>query len=188
MRDHFMQAKETKTTGSATPVTSKRDEPLSTANKDVDMTENRIADARMNALLAEIPPEEIDSNSRSDLSGVESNVDSLDSEFSSVSQSKKRKGSQLSETNLILREFLSQRPKPSDLLPMKPVDHVQTFFDSMASTVRKFSPLEIAKIKLKISQIVFEQEIAWAESAARAEVIYVADDKGTNEAMDPVVT
>lgn len=79
---------------------------------------------------------------------------------------KKRKASQM-ETNDILREFLAQRPKPSDFLPQKPDDDIQQFFDSMASTVRKFSPLSIARIKLKIAQIVGEEEIAWAENAAR---------------------
>lgn len=67
------------------------------------------------------------------------------------------------ETNDILRAFLNDRPKLSDFLPKKPDDDVQQFFDSMAAIVRKFSPLSIAKIKLKIGQIVGEAEIAWAE-------------------------
>lgn len=73
----------------------------------------------------------------------------------------------MSETNLILHEFLTQRPNPFDFLPQKPADDVQSFFDSMASTVRKLTQLAIARIKLKISQIVGEEEIAWAENAAR---------------------
>lgn len=98
----------------------------------------------------------------------------------SVSQTpmaKKRKVSQMDTTNEILREFLDSRPKPSDFMPPKPADDVQQFFDSMASTVRKFSPLAIARIKLKIAQIVGEEEIAWAEEVARqnapAEYIYL---------------
>lgn len=74
-------------------------------------------------------------------------INSLDGAYSSVSQSsvaKKRKASQITDTNVILREFLAQRPKPSNFLPQKPADDVQQFFDSMESTVRKFTPLSIA--------------------------------------------
>lgn len=107
---------------------------------------------------------------------------------SSVS-SKKRKGTSsglntpTSETNEILREFLANRPKASDFIPQKPADDVQQFFDSMASTVRKFTPVTIAKIKLKIAQIVGEEEIAWAEEQARMQVIYVDPETSLNETM-----
>lgn len=95
-----------------------------------------------------------------------SSVDGLDGAFSSTSQSKKRKSSQLSETNVLLHELLTQWPKPSDFQPQKPADDVQLFFNSMASTVRKLSPVAIARVKLKISQIIGEEEIAWAEKIA----------------------
>lgn len=81
----------------------------------------------------------------------------------------------MNETNDILREFLNSRPKPSDFIAQKPVDDVQEFFNSMASTVRKFTPLAIARIKLKIAQIVGEEEIAWAEEAARVQSIQYLD-------------
>lgn len=98
----------------------------------------------------------------------------------STSSSKKRKGTSsgmstpTSETATFLREFMSRRPMLSDFLPQsKPADDTQQFFDSMAATVRKFSPLAIARIKLKVGQIVSEEEISWAEEQARTQIIYV---------------
>lgn len=79
---------------------------------------------------------------------------------------KKRKISQMIDTNEIIREFLSSQPKPSDSMPQKPNDEVQQFFESMATTVRKFSPLAIARIKMKIAHLVGEEEILWAENQA----------------------
>lgn len=85
---------------------------------------------------------------------------------SSIPKEKKRRALNMSgsDTNEVLKEFMTQRPKPSE----KPSDDIQQFFDSMASTVRKFSPLTIAQIKLKIAQIVGEEEIAWAEKTTAA--------------------
>lgn len=77
---------------------------------------------------------------------------------------KKRNSSE--NSNDILREFLHRkRPDPIDFLPPKPQekDAIQQFFDSIATTVRNFPPLSIAKIKLKIANIVGEEEIACAE-------------------------
>lgn len=68
---------------------------------------------------------------------------------------------------------MESRPKPSVFLPQKPVDDIQQFFDSMASTVRKFTPLAIARIKLKIAQLVGEEEIAWAELQTTQNYQYV---------------
>ena len=90
---------------------------------------------------------------------------------SGISMTKKRKAPQ-NDVNDLFRELLAQRPKATDFMPQKPVDNVQQFFDSMASTVRKFSPLAIARIKLKIAQIVGEEEIAWAQQPP-VEFIYV---------------
>lgn len=83
----------------------------------------------------------------------------------SVSQTpmaKKRKVFEM-DTNEIVRAFLNSRTKPYDFLPPMPADDVRLFFAAMASTVRKLSPLAIARIKMKVAQIVFEEEIAWAE-------------------------
>lgn len=99
-----------------------------------------------------------------------SEMESFDGEFTSVSKTsvtKKRESSQMTEANVILHEFLANRPKPSDFLSQKPTDDIQQFCDAMASTVRKFSPLQIAKVKLKISQVVGLEEIAWAEAQAQ---------------------
>lgn len=99
----------------------------------------------------------------------------------SVSQaSKKRKASHMNETNEILREYLASRPKPSDFI-QKPADELEQFFHSMSLTVRKFSPLAIARIKMKVAQLIGEEELLWAENAARlesqnVEFIYVPAD------------
>lgn len=82
--------------------------------------------------------------------------------FSGATASKNQK---IPQRNEILREFLAQRPKPYDFMPHQSADNIQLFFDAMASTVRKLSPLSIARIKLKVTQIVGEEEIAWAENA-----------------------
>lgn len=74
--------------------------------------------------------------------------------------SKKRKADETSE---ILREFLANRPNPSDFMPKKPIDDIQHFLDSIAVTMRRLSPLAIARLKLKIANIVGEEEIAWAQ-------------------------
>lgn len=84
--------------------------------------------------------------------------------FTRATVSKRQK---ISETNDILREFWAQHPKPSDFMPQQSADDVQLFFDAMASTVRKFSPLSAARVKLKVGQIVGEAEIAWAENAEK---------------------
>lgn len=73
------------------------------------------------------------------------------------------------DTSEILREILNRKPPdPFDFLPPKPpepTDHIQTFFDAMASTVRTFPAVSIARVKLQISKIVGEEELACAVSA-----------------------
>lgn len=140
--------------------------PSTPTNTDVDMTDDTQINDEFPYIDEPIPRKLLDPHPRSEMFELGSNVDSLDGAFSSVSQPKKRKTSQMSETNVI-REFLAQRPNPFDFLAQKPADDVQQFFDSMSSTVRKFTPLTIARLKLKIAQIVGEEEIAWAENAAR---------------------
>lgn len=62
----------------------------------------------------------------------------------------------------------------------------------MASTVRIFSPLAIARIKLKIAQVVGEEKITWAENASRenapVEYIYLTQttQKTTQQVTGPI--
>lgn len=70
---------------------------------------------------------------------AESNLSVEGSGAGTPSVKRRRGGSQVSETSAILREFLAERPKPSDFMQQKPIDDLQHFFDSMASTVRNFS-------------------------------------------------
>lgn len=112
-------------------------------------------------------------------------VSSIDerSYASSVSMSEetprpKKRTDQKNEHTEILREFLNRRqPNPMDCLPSKPSalkDSLQQFFESIASTMRTFSPLAIARIKLEISQIVGKEEIACAERIENVEIIYTS--------------
>lgn len=87
----------------------------------------------------------------------------------------------------ILREFLNHKqptaieflpPKPPE--PPEPKDSLQQFFEAIASTMRTFSPVSIAKIKLKISQIVGEEEIVCAEKNAAAEEFYLYSESSQN--------
>lgn len=88
-----------------------------------------------------------------------------------------------SDTNEVLRECLAQRPKTSDIKPASPSDDIQQFFDSQVSTVRKFSLVTIARIKLKIAQIVREGEIIQTEKSTAAKNIkYIyLDQRATAE-------
>lgn len=92
--------------------------------------------------------------------------------FSTGNQTPNTKKLQANETSEILREFLASRPKVSDFIPQKPIDDIQYFLDSIAVTMRRLSPLSIARIKLKIANIVGEEEIAWAEQNP-VEIIYI---------------
>lgn len=49
------------------------------------------------------------------------------------------------------------------------------------STVRKFTPVTIAPIKMKIAQIVGEEEIAWAKNLERMQIIIVDGPEERNE-------
>lgn len=88
---------------------------------------------------------------------------------------KKRKPDETSE---ILRDFLANRPNPSDFIPKKTDDDIQHFLDSMAVTMRRLSPLAVARIKVKMANIVGEEEIAWAQQNP-VEYIYL-DPNPTN--------
>lgn len=98
-------------------------------------------------------------------------------------RSRKRSSISSQDHSDILREFINRKqPNPMDFLPPKPPapkDNLQQFFESIASTMRSFPPLSIAKIKLQISKIVGEEEVACAERNAAVEIIYI---ENTNEA------
>lgn len=93
----------------------------------------------------------------------------LGSSLSQTPLAKKRRTLPMG-TNGILRDFLDSPTKPSNILPQIPADDVRQFFNSMATTVGKLTPLAIARIKLKVAQIVGEEEIAWAEAAQNVQL------------------
>lgn len=92
-------------------------------------------------------------------------------------KSRKQSGATSQDNSDILREFLNHKPpNPIDFLPPKPSepkDNLQQFFEAIAGTMRTFSPVSIAKIKLKISQIVGEAEIANAEEKAASNLGFI---------------
>lgn len=112
-----------------------------------------------------------------------------------IENQKKRTIASSHEQVDILREFINRKqPAPIEFLPPapkppEPKDNLQRFFEAIASTMRTFSPVSIAKIKLKISQMVGEEEIACAEVNAAAGVgfIYIANpaEIETENSADP---
>lgn len=103
---------------------------------------------------------------------------------SSNEKSRKWTSASSNEQADILREFLNHKqPTPIEFLPSKRPemrDNLQQFFEAIASTMRTFSPVSIAKIKLKISQIVGEEEIVCAEKNAAAEEFYLYSESSRN--------
>lgn len=74
----------------------------------------------------------------------------------------------------VMEKFFANRPKPSDFFPPeKPSDDIDAFFHSIATTVRKFSPVAVARLKLRIANMVGEEEISWAEAEASNRVQYI---------------
>lgn len=90
-------------------------------------------------------------------------------------------------TESLLRMLVNRKqPSALDFLPPKPKDNLAQFFESIASTMRTLPPVSIARLKLKISQLVGEEEIAVAESNALADssqsnvqFIYVTEQSQT---------
>uniref|UniRef100_A0A034VDA4 MADF domain-containing protein n=1 Tax=Bactrocera dorsalis TaxID=27457 RepID=A0A034VDA4_BACDO len=68
-------------------------------------------------------------------------------------------------------------PKPSKTPKLAQNNSLQIFFESIASTMRTFPPLSIAKVKLQISQLVGNEEIALAERNANTEVFYLTKNQ-----------
>lgn len=109
---------------------------------------------------------------------VTSETSNMSSVLSTATKTaKKRKAD---ETTEMLREFLANRPKPSDFIPQTPVDDIQHFLNSIAVTMRRLSPLSIARLKVKIANIVGEEEILWATQNP-VEYIYLDQQSTTIE-------
>ncbi|XP_011177194.1 uncharacterized protein LOC105208837 [Zeugodacus cucurbitae] len=75
-----------------------------------------------------------------------------------------------------LVEPLESKPSKAPYMLAKHYS-LQIFFESISSTMRTFPPLSIAKIKLQISQLVGNEEIALAERNANTEVYYQTKDQ-----------
>lgn len=80
---------------------------------------------------------------------------------------RKRRAPSADPTDLLYDLISNRKPNPVDFLPPNPTpkDHLDHFFESLASTMRTFPALSVATLKLKISQLVGEEEIALAKQA-----------------------
>lgn len=119
------------------------------------------------------------SDARRDESSTQVSTDTADmvTVHETPKQKRKRPSSSTSfDTSEMLREFLNRKPpNPVEFLPPKPMpkDSLDQFFDAIASTMRTFDQLTIARMKLQISQIVGKEEIACAERLANIQVVYI---------------
>lgn len=98
---------------------------------------------------------------------------SVDSETPQRSRNKRRAAS--ADPSELLYELISTRKSnPVDFLPSSvPKDHLDHFFDSLASTMRTFPALSVAKLKLKMNQLVGEEEVSLAQQTQTAQIVYI---------------
>ncbi|XP_014091883.2 uncharacterized protein [Bactrocera oleae] len=181
MRDYFMRTKDKRGNGSVAPLT-KRDESLmflmdtslrkkSSVKANARTSKQHTASAKVRHAVFNTkkertptaPPEETPRTVRKRTSAVAEIQQTTPTEL-------------ISNKRQILVE--PPPPKPSKAPSTLPKnDSLQIFFESIASTMRTFPPLSIAKIKLQISQLVGNEEIALAERNANAEVFYLTKNQ-----------
>lgn len=167
MRDYFMRHRDKKTTGlAAFPTHHILDDYVqSQTDEEESQFEHGQKETASEAQSATVSDRRSSSFSVCD--------DGTTSTICSTPQNarKKRNHTSAETTTDVLREFLQRkRPNPMKFIPPTPPQKcgVQQFFDSMATTVKTFPPLSIAKVKLQIANIVGEEEIACAERNASA--------------------
>lgn len=101
-------------------------------------------------------------------------TDGLDLETPQRSRKKRRTPSSDPTTDLIYELISSRKPNPVDFLPTTtvPKDHLDHFFESLASTMRTFPALSVAKLKLKMLQLVGEEEVSLAQQRQSTQFVY----------------
>ena len=100
---------------------------------------------------------------------------SVDLETHQRNTRNKRRAPPADPTDLIYELISSRKPNPVDFLPSTsvPKDHLDHFFESLASTMRTFPALSVAKFKLKMSQLVGEEEVSLAQQAQLTQIVYI---------------
>lgn len=108
---------------------------------------------------------------------------SLDFETPQCSRNKRRAPSSDPMTDLLYELISTRKPNPVNFLQpkTKPKDHLDHFFESIASTMRTFPAISIAKLKLKISQLVGEEEVLLAQQEQLTQVVYIQTSNENNE-------
>lgn len=121
----------------------------------------------------ESPQEElnatIDSNDDTKLLEFSSMRSEIDLDESIVSPSVSQSSTSMGTTGC--SDPKRQQPNPVDFLKPTPKDHLDLFFESICSTMRTLPALSIAKLKMKISQLVYAEEFALAEAEAYVPLI-----------------
>ncbi|XP_039961007.1 uncharacterized protein LOC120775079 [Bactrocera tryoni] len=180
MRDYFMRTKDKRGNGAVAPLT-KRDESL--------MFLMDTSLRKKSSVKANTRP----SKQHTDSAKVRNAVLTTKKERTPAAppvESPRRAGKRTSAVAEIQQttppELISKKratvleplpPKPPKAPKLAQNDSLQIFFESIASTMRTFPPLSIAKIKLQISQLVGNEEIALAERNANTEVFYLTKNQ-----------
>lgn len=102
----------------------------------------------------------------SDIITVDEDGSSQDSLGSS--SKRHRTNEQIKIFESIAKDMKENQTKKLDLIQqiIQPKTEIDLFFASISKTVEKFSPLEQAKVKISISNIVSEMEISHLENIA----------------------
>lgn len=137
------------------------------------------------SLSGDAPSTSRSSTSMALVSGDESLMGDLE-----TPQRKCKKRAPAQDATEMLCQYLANRkpPTPLDFLPSKPApkDSIDTFLESIGATLRTFPPVSIAEMKLKIAQLVGEEEIALARRNAATQFVYISqpgDGTGLNNQL-----
>lgn len=107
--------------------------------------------------------------------GTDGRCSSVDLENPQCSRSRNKRRPPSADPSELLYELISTRKRnPVDFLPPSvPKDHLDHFFESLASTMRTFPALSVATLKLKMSQLVGEEEVSLAQQPQTAQIVYI---------------
>lgn len=110
------------------------------------------------------------------IANPDENVEEYDSEEEYIRPVKRQRsssnGDQIKLLENIANTFKESNTKRNDLFQhfmkeTKPPTELEVYFNSICLTVDKFDPLEQAKVKMQISQIVSQAELAQLEKSQR---------------------
>ncbi|KNC31456.1 hypothetical protein FF38_04039 [Lucilia cuprina] len=168
MRDYFVRNQTKKSTGKPATAT-KRDEYLMflldtsslKQSSEIEMDQSELDTIFERESIIKDGTDSRSSHITSSSVCTDGRASSLDLETPQRRQNKQRAPSSDPTTELLYELISFRKPRLVDFLQQKirPKDYLDHFFDSLASTMRSFAPISIAKLKLKMSQIVGEEEV-----------------------------